>query len=156
MDIWFKVLEIHRSKCVRTLLLLFISRALAERSRRGPRRPLRAQPPGGDEADRRVRAEFLLPAAAADQTADCDETETEVRDAVSPSWHVFPFTVLAPDPLVCVQCSNKDEELLRTYKSVYSKLLRAEKNAPLLRRLELHIELLRQLTPHTGSDDTQP
>ncbi|XP_056291359.1 erythroid differentiation-related factor 1 [Pseudoliparis swirei] len=52
--------------------------------------------------------------------------------------------------------SNKDEELLRTYKSVYSKLLRAEKNAPLLRRLELHIELLRQLTPHTGSDDTQP
>ncbi|KAM6922228.1 erythroid differentiation-related factor 1 isoform 2-T2 [Lycodopsis pacificus] len=50
--------------------------------------------------------------------------------------------------------SNKDEELLKTYRNVYSKLLRAEKNAPLLRRVELHIELLQQLTPQTGSDDT--
>ncbi|XP_039995615.1 erythroid differentiation-related factor 1 [Xiphias gladius] len=50
--------------------------------------------------------------------------------------------------------SNKDEELLKTYKNVYSKLLRAEKNAPLLSRLGLYIELLQQLTPQTGSDDT--
>ncbi|XP_035848012.1 erythroid differentiation-related factor 1 isoform X2 [Sander lucioperca] len=50
--------------------------------------------------------------------------------------------------------SNKDEELLKTYKNVYSKLLRAEKNAPLHSRVELHIELLQQLTPQTGSDDT--
>ncbi|XP_070772099.1 erythroid differentiation-related factor 1 [Enoplosus armatus] len=50
--------------------------------------------------------------------------------------------------------SNKDEELLKTYKNVYSKLLRAEKNAPLLSRIMLHIELLQQLTPQTGSDDT--
>uniref|UniRef100_A0A8C3AQT3 Erythroid differentiation regulatory factor 1 n=1 Tax=Cyclopterus lumpus TaxID=8103 RepID=A0A8C3AQT3_CYCLU len=50
--------------------------------------------------------------------------------------------------------SNKDEELLKTYKNVYSKLLRAEKNAPLLSRVKLHIELLQQLTPQTGSDDT--
>lgn len=53
-----------------------------------------------------------------------------------------------------VYYSNKDEELLKTYKNVYSKLLRAEKNAPLLSRVELHIELLQQLTPQTGSDDT--
>uniref|UniRef100_A0A8C4DPF8 Erythroid differentiation regulatory factor 1 n=1 Tax=Dicentrarchus labrax TaxID=13489 RepID=A0A8C4DPF8_DICLA len=50
--------------------------------------------------------------------------------------------------------SNKDEELLKTYKNVYSKLLRAEKNAPLLSRVKLHIELLQQLTSQTGSDDT--
>uniref|UniRef100_A0A3B4UVS3 Erythroid differentiation regulatory factor 1 n=1 Tax=Seriola dumerili TaxID=41447 RepID=A0A3B4UVS3_SERDU len=50
--------------------------------------------------------------------------------------------------------SNKDEELLKTYKNVYSKLLRAEKNAPLLSRVRLYIELLQQLTPQTGSDDT--
>ncbi|CAJ1067235.1 erythroid differentiation-related factor 1 [Xyrichtys novacula] len=50
--------------------------------------------------------------------------------------------------------SNKDEELLKTYKNVYSKLLRAEKNAPLLSRVSLHIELLQQLTPQTESDDT--
>ncbi|XP_034008423.1 LOW QUALITY PROTEIN: erythroid differentiation-related factor 1 [Trematomus bernacchii] len=50
--------------------------------------------------------------------------------------------------------SNKDEELLKTFKNVYSKLLRAEKNAPLLSRIELHIELLQQLTTQTGSGDT--
>uniref|UniRef100_A0A3B4YFC4 Erythroid differentiation regulatory factor 1 n=1 Tax=Seriola lalandi dorsalis TaxID=1841481 RepID=A0A3B4YFC4_SERLL len=55
--------------------------------------------------------------------------------------------------------SNKDEDLLKTYKNVYSKLLRAEKNAPLLSRVSLYIELLQQLTPQTGSTssgDTVP
>ncbi|XP_041803305.1 erythroid differentiation-related factor 1 isoform X1 [Chelmon rostratus] len=47
--------------------------------------------------------------------------------------------------------SNKDEEALKTYKNVYSKLLRAEKNAPLLSRVELHIELLQQLTLLTAT-----
>lgn len=51
-------------------------------------------------------------------------------------------------------CSNKDEELLKTYKNVYSKLLRAEKNAPLVSRVELYVELLQQLMQRTGSDDT--
>lgn len=50
--------------------------------------------------------------------------------------------------------SNKDEEVLKTYKNVYSKLLRAEKNAPLLSRVQLHMELLQQLTAETGSGDT--
>uniref|UniRef100_A0A3B4F853 Erythroid differentiation regulatory factor 1 n=1 Tax=Pundamilia nyererei TaxID=303518 RepID=A0A3B4F853_9CICH len=50
--------------------------------------------------------------------------------------------------------SNKDEELLKTYKNVYSKLLRAEKNAPLVSRVELYVELLQQLMQRTGSDDT--
>ncbi|CAN9499698.1 unnamed protein product [Ophioblennius macclurei] len=50
--------------------------------------------------------------------------------------------------------SNKDEETLKTYKNVYSTLLRAEKNAPLLSRVELYIELLQQLSPQTGADDT--
>ncbi|KAK5854164.1 hypothetical protein PBY51_015258 [Eleginops maclovinus] len=49
--------------------------------------------------------------------------------------------------------SNKDEELLKTFKNVYSKLLRAEKNVPLLSRIALHIELLQQLTSQTGSGD---
>ncbi|XP_071336443.1 erythroid differentiation-related factor 1 isoform X1 [Trachinotus anak] len=49
--------------------------------------------------------------------------------------------------------SNKDEELLKTYKNVYSKLLRAEKNAPLFSRVRLYIDLLQQLTPQTGSDE---
>lgn len=50
--------------------------------------------------------------------------------------------------------SNNDEEMLKTYKNVYSKLLRAEKNAPLLSRVKLHMELLQQLAPQTGSDIT--
>uniref|UniRef100_A0A672GJY5 Erythroid differentiation regulatory factor 1 n=1 Tax=Salarias fasciatus TaxID=181472 RepID=A0A672GJY5_SALFA len=41
--------------------------------------------------------------------------------------------------------SNKDEEMLKTYKSVYSRLLRAEKKAPLPSRVELYIDLLQQL-----------
>ncbi|KAM7385459.1 hypothetical protein PAMP_001542 [Pampus punctatissimus] len=49
--------------------------------------------------------------------------------------------------------SNKDEELLKTYKNVYSKLLRAEKNAPLLSRVELYMELLQQLTPQVGGEN---
>ncbi|XP_014891698.1 erythroid differentiation-related factor 1 isoform X1 [Poecilia latipinna] len=43
--------------------------------------------------------------------------------------------------------SNKDEDMLKNYKAVYSKLLRSEKDAPLLSRVELYIELLQQLTP---------
>lgn len=50
--------------------------------------------------------------------------------------------------------SNKDEDMLKTYKAVYSKLLRAEKEAPLLSRVELYIELLQQLTSSTGRDNT--
>lgn len=37
--------------------------------------------------------------------------------------------------------------MLKTYKSVYSKLLRAEKNAPLVSRIELYMDLLQQLVP---------
>ncbi|KAM9847832.1 erythroid differentiation-related factor 1 [Aulostomus maculatus] len=48
--------------------------------------------------------------------------------------------------------SNKDEELLKTYKSVYSRLLRAEKNAPLLVCVQLYVELLQQLMPQTGDN----
>ncbi|KAM3863115.1 erythroid differentiation-related factor 1 [Diretmus argenteus] len=50
--------------------------------------------------------------------------------------------------------SNKDEDLLKLYKNVYSKLLRAEKNAPLLSRVQLYTELLQQLVPQTGGGDT--
>ncbi|KAF3708128.1 Erythroid differentiation-related factor 1 [Channa argus] len=49
--------------------------------------------------------------------------------------------------------SKKDEELLKTFKNVYSKLLRAEKSTPLLSRIKLYTELLQQLTTQTGSDD---
>lgn len=49
--------------------------------------------------------------------------------------------------------SNKDEELLKTYKNVYSKLLRAEKRAPLLNRVRFYIELLQQLKAETESSD---
>ncbi|XP_061646713.1 erythroid differentiation-related factor 1 [Phyllopteryx taeniolatus] len=44
--------------------------------------------------------------------------------------------------------SKKDEELLQSYKNVYSKLLRCDKNTPLLARVHLYAELLQQLTPN--------
>lgn len=43
--------------------------------------------------------------------------------------------------------SSKDEETLKTYKNVYSKLLRADKKAPLVSRVELYMGLLQQLAP---------
>ncbi|XP_077439017.1 erythroid differentiation-related factor 1 [Vanacampus margaritifer] len=50
--------------------------------------------------------------------------------------------------------SKKDDELLLSYKKVYSKLLRCDKNTPLLARVDLYAELLQQLTPNTdGYDD---
>lgn len=52
-----------------------------------------------------------------------------------------------------VYYSTKDEELLKTYKNVYSKVLRAEKNSPLVSRVKLYLELLEQLTLQTGRDD---
>lgn len=61
---------------------------------------------------------------------------------------------ICPFELFHLYCSNKDDELLKTYKNVYSKLLRAEKNAPLVSRVELYVELLQQLMQRTGSDDT--
>ena len=61
------------------------------------------------------------------------------------------FTI---NQLICICYSNKDDEMLKTYKNVYSKLLRAEKNAPLLSRVKLYMELLQQLTRQEGSDDT--
>nr|XP_020458691.1 erythroid differentiation-related factor 1 isoform X1 [Monopterus albus] len=50
--------------------------------------------------------------------------------------------------------SKKDEDLLKTYRNVYSKLLRAEKNAALVSRVELYVELLQQLASQTASEDT--
>ncbi|XP_019715708.1 erythroid differentiation-related factor 1 isoform X2 [Hippocampus comes] len=49
--------------------------------------------------------------------------------------------------------SKKDEELLQSYKNVYSKLLRCDKNMPLLARVGLYAELLHQLTPNADSYD---
>lgn len=44
--------------------------------------------------------------------------------------------------------------MLKTYKNVYSKLLRAEKNTPLDSRVKLFVELLQQLTTQTAGDET--
>lgn len=49
--------------------------------------------------------------------------------------------------------SNKDDEVLKFYKNIYSKLLRAEKNAPLLNCVKFYIELLQELKAETESSD---
>lgn len=60
-------------------------------------------------------------------------------------------THLIKSDLFCY--STKDEELLKTYKNVYSKVLRAEKNSPLVSRVKLYLELLEQLSQETGRDN---
>uniref|UniRef100_A0A4W4H3Y6 Erythroid differentiation regulatory factor 1 n=1 Tax=Electrophorus electricus TaxID=8005 RepID=A0A4W4H3Y6_ELEEL len=42
--------------------------------------------------------------------------------------------------------SNKEEEQVKVYKHVYSRLLRADKSVPLIQRVVLYLELLDQLT----------
>ncbi|XP_006630579.2 erythroid differentiation-related factor 1 [Lepisosteus oculatus] len=48
---------------------------------------------------------------------------------------------------------SHEEELVKTYKQVYSSLLRADKSAPLLCRVELILELLTQLLPKTEASE---
>ncbi|XP_030632021.1 erythroid differentiation-related factor 1 [Chanos chanos] len=52
--------------------------------------------------------------------------------------------------------SGKEEELVKLYKQVYSRLLRADKTAPLIERVSLYLELLDELTPQTGTTDSGP
>ncbi|XP_060943592.1 erythroid differentiation-related factor 1 isoform X1 [Limanda limanda] len=80
----------------------------------------------------------------------------EVRKLIGVFEPSFSFLLLQLIKLMTTlkrKPSNKDEELLKTYKNVYSKLLRAEKNAPLLSRVSVYKDLLQQLSPQTGSDD---
>ncbi|XP_694764.4 erythroid differentiation-related factor 1 isoform X2 [Danio rerio] len=49
--------------------------------------------------------------------------------------------------------SGKEEEQVKIYKSVYSRLLRAEKSDPLIQRVSLFLELLDQLNPPSGSEE---
>uniref|UniRef100_A0A671LHF6 Erythroid differentiation-related factor 1-like n=1 Tax=Sinocyclocheilus anshuiensis TaxID=1608454 RepID=A0A671LHF6_9TELE len=51
--------------------------------------------------------------------------------------------------------SGKEEEQVKIYKNVYSRLLRAEKSIPLIQRVSLFMELLDQLKPPTGSDEAR-
>lgn len=129
-------------------------------SRCDKRSNLRTEPPGSDEVNWCFWTKFLIPAAATHQTDGDNETETKVKKNLKPLLYIYLCLYLISfrhslcSLRTIVYYSNKDEELLKTYKNVYSKLLRAEKNAPLLSRLGLYIELLQQLTPQTGSDDT--
>ncbi|XP_072545526.1 erythroid differentiation-related factor 1 isoform X2 [Salminus brasiliensis] len=52
--------------------------------------------------------------------------------------------------------SAKEEEQVKVYKQVYSRLLRAEKNAALIQRVALYLELLDQLSPPAETDETGP
>ncbi|XP_051578046.1 erythroid differentiation-related factor 1-like isoform X1 [Myxocyprinus asiaticus] len=51
--------------------------------------------------------------------------------------------------------NGKEEEHVKVYKNVYSLLLRAEKSVPLIQRVSLFLELLDQLNPSTGSNETR-
>uniref|UniRef100_A0A671PBQ0 Erythroid differentiation regulatory factor 1 n=1 Tax=Sinocyclocheilus anshuiensis TaxID=1608454 RepID=A0A671PBQ0_9TELE len=51
--------------------------------------------------------------------------------------------------------SGKEEEQVKIYKNVYSRLLRAEKSIPLIQRVFLFMELLDQLKTPTGSDEAR-
>uniref|UniRef100_A0A1A7WBI4 Chromosome 10 open reading frame 137 n=2 Tax=Iconisemion striatum TaxID=60296 RepID=A0A1A7WBI4_9TELE len=95
------------------------------------------------------------PDASTGSTSGLDLQEVmKLTGVFEPSFSFLLLQTIKLMTTIKRKACNKDEEMLKTYKSVYSKLLRAEKNAPLLSRVELYIELLQQLTPQTGSDIT--
>ncbi|XP_062319714.1 erythroid differentiation-related factor 1 isoform X2 [Osmerus eperlanus] len=98
--------------------------------------------------------EFAGSASSADATVSLGMNVQEVMTLIGVFEPSFSFLLLQLIKLMAAmkrKPSNKDEELLKTYKNVYSKLLRADKTAPLLARIEHHLELLHLLTPHAGS-----
>ncbi|KAJ8013964.1 hypothetical protein DPEC_G00035320 [Dallia pectoralis] len=95
---------------------------------------------------------------APDSDADCPSglNVNEVMQLISVFEPSFSFLMLHLVKLMTAmkrKPSLKDEELLKTYKNVYSKLLRAEKTAPLLSRVDLFLDILQQLIQQTGSGD---
>ncbi|XP_047207716.1 erythroid differentiation-related factor 1 isoform X2 [Girardinichthys multiradiatus] len=88
------------------------------------------------------------PDRASDSTSGLDLQEVlKLIGVFEPSFSFLLLQVIKLMTTTKRKPSNKDEGMLKNYKIVYSKLLRAEKDAPLLNRVELYIELLQQLTP---------
>ncbi|MED6293210.1 Erythroid differentiation- factor 1 [Characodon lateralis] len=88
------------------------------------------------------------PDRASDSTSGLDLQEVlKLIGVFEPSFSFLLLQVIKLMTTTKRKPSNKDEGMLKNYKLVYSKLLRAEKDAPLLCRVELYIELLQQLTP---------
>ncbi|XP_053731650.1 erythroid differentiation-related factor 1 isoform X1 [Synchiropus splendidus] len=79
----------------------------------------------------------------------------EVVKLISVFESSFSFLLLETIRLLTTQrrkTSHKEEEQLRTYKSVYAKLLRSGKSESLVTRVKLYLDLLLQLSPQTGGD----
>uniref|UniRef100_A0A3P9JE11 Erythroid differentiation regulatory factor 1 n=1 Tax=Oryzias latipes TaxID=8090 RepID=A0A3P9JE11_ORYLA len=116
-------------------------------------------------AFRLIQKELLENRPAASESALCSDMAAtpgldlpEVTKLIGVFEPSFCFLLLQIIKLMATgkrKPSGKDEETLKTYKSVYSKLLRADKSAPLPDCIQLYIELLLQLTPQTGSDSTE-
>ncbi|XP_029031615.1 erythroid differentiation-related factor 1 isoform X2 [Betta splendens] len=80
----------------------------------------------------------------------------EVKKLIGVFEPSFSFLLLQVIKLMATtkrKSSKMDEELLKRYKSVYSKLLRAEKSAPLHTQVRLYMELLQELTTQTDSSN---
>uniref|UniRef100_A0A3P9M177 Erythroid differentiation regulatory factor 1 n=1 Tax=Oryzias latipes TaxID=8090 RepID=A0A3P9M177_ORYLA len=116
-------------------------------------------------AFRLIQKELLENRPAASESALCSDMAAtpgldlpEVTKLIGVFEPSFCFLLLQIIKLMATgkrKQSGKDEETLKTYKSVYSKLLRADKSAALPDRIQLYIELLLQLTPQPGSDSTE-
>ncbi|KAM4598994.1 LOW QUALITY PROTEIN: erythroid differentiation-related factor 1 [Fundulus diaphanus] len=104
-----------------------------------------AEPSAAESAD--------SPDRASGSTSGLDLQEvSKLVGVFEPSFSFLLFQAIKLMTTAKRKPSGKDEDALKNYKAVYSKLLRAKKDAPLLSRVELYVELLQQLTPKTGSD----
>ncbi|KTG39411.1 hypothetical protein cypCar_00026417 [Cyprinus carpio] len=96
---------------------------------------------------------------ASDSSSSSELNSEEVLKLTSVFEPSFSFLLLQLIKLSTTskrKLSGKEEEQVKIYKNVYSRLLRAEKSVPLIQRVSLFMELLDQLKPPTGSDEARP
>uniref|UniRef100_A0A671LGE2 Erythroid differentiation-related factor 1-like n=1 Tax=Sinocyclocheilus anshuiensis TaxID=1608454 RepID=A0A671LGE2_9TELE len=102
-----------------------------------------------------IHKELLEQQEKASDSSSSSELNTEevvkLTGIFEPSFSFLLLQLIKLSTASKRKLSGKEEEQVKIYKNVYSRLLRAEKSIPLIQRVSLFMELLDQLKPPTGS-----
>ncbi|XP_059375892.1 erythroid differentiation-related factor 1 isoform X1 [Carassius carassius] len=102
------------------------------------------------------RPEELHEASDSSSSSELNTDEVvKLTGVFEPSFSFLLLQLIKLSPASKRKLSGKEEEQVKIYKSVYSRLLRAEKSVPLIQRVSLFMELLDQLKPSTGRDEAR-
>uniref|UniRef100_A0A673M2T8 Erythroid differentiation-related factor 1-like n=1 Tax=Sinocyclocheilus rhinocerous TaxID=307959 RepID=A0A673M2T8_9TELE len=106
-----------------------------------------------------IHKELLEQQEKASDSSSSSELNTEevvkLTGIFEPSFSFLLLQLIKLSTASKRKLGGKEEEQVKIYKNVYSRLLRAEKSVPLIQRVSLFMELLDQLKPTTGSDEAR-